>query len=298
MKKGYSLLLVAILLIAITFTLFLMLSRLEYKNKIVITTNPWVGFSPFAYAKEKGWLDSTGINIVWLSGLSENTQLYDRGFTQGFLTTQLELLNLNTKEGLVPILLIDRSNGADVIVSNRTLDELKNLNERVDVYLEHNSINLALFKAFLKEYDLEHTNFNTIESSQVDIAELKNPTKAILAISYSPYVENLYKKGLKKVASTKEIGSLHAIDALFVKESVYLQNKEKFKRLQEIYNLALEKLRSDPKEFYETTKLYLEGQSFEEFVASLELIKFLDNNSTKEIEHLKSYDINTHRLPR
>lgn len=297
MKKGKVVLLLLVALIFLGSILFVLFEKMDQKQKIYISTNPWVGYTPFAYAYEKGWFKDSGFEFIWLSDLSDNARLYERDFTQGFLATQYELLNFTNKKDIIPIFLIDRSSGADAVVSNYTIDELKNYNDIINVYLEQGSINRNLFEAFIKEYQLEALKFKLIEADQREIVTQKNTQTPKIAISYHPYISLLYKNGFKNIASTKDLKTFFAIDALFANKNIYLKNIEEFKKLQDIFILAVKQLQNNPKEYYETIKPYLEGESYEEFMSSLELIKWLYNDLPKqEIEYLKNQNIDTSRL--
>lgn len=299
MKRAKVALLVLLAFLSLSFFLVVLYQKMEQKHKIFISTNPWVGYTPMAYIHEKDWLRGSGIEFIWLSDLSDNVRLYERDFTQGFLSTQYELLNFTHKDDIVPIFLVDRSDGADVITSNYTLDELRDYGYAIDVYLEQGSINRNLFEAFVKEYHLETLEFKLIESDQREIAMLKNTKTPQIAISYHPYASTLYKNGFKNIVSTKDLKTFFAIDALFINEEVYLENKQSIEKLKELFALALTQLKNDPKEFYNTVEPYLEGESYEEFLNSLKLIKWLHDKPAKdEIEYLKRQNINTIRLIR
>jgi NitT/TauT family transport system substrate-binding protein len=51
--------------------------------------------------------------------------------------------------------LIDRSAGADVIMANRSLEQLRHSTEPITVYLEMGSLNEDFFKAFVHENKLQ-----------------------------------------------------------------------------------------------------------------------------------------------
>lgn len=147
-------------------------SRPVESSKIRISTNPWVGFTPFIYAQEKGWLENTPFRFIWLVDLSDNARLYERGFTQGFTATQYELSHFKNKNNIKPVFLIDRSHGADAIVSNYSIEKLHTMKEKVDVYLEQGTLNDDFFDAFVAENKLEKVHFHKINGSQKSISTL------------------------------------------------------------------------------------------------------------------------------
>ena len=264
---------------------------------IKISSNPWVGFTPFIYAQEKGWLEKTPFKFVWQVDLSENNRLYERGFVQGFTATQYELLHFKDYSHLKPVFLIDRSFGADMILSNRTLESLRDTDEPIKVYLEIGSLNEDFFRAFVRENGLQKLKFVFINSDQNSMGNI-NPSKSpVILISYDPYGSAFLKKGYIKIASTQSMQSFFVIDALFVDERFIEGKEEKYRKLQQIFDQALEVLKNNPQEYYKTIKGYLEGQSYEDFMASTTQIKWLNTGEHQDMqEQLRSQHISTQRI--
>lgn len=297
MRKARILGFVLLFLITGAAAVIYYMSRPSESAKIHISTNPWVGFTPFIYAQEKGWLENTPFRFLWLVDLTDNGRLYERGFTQGFTATQYELLHFKSKNTIKPVFLIDQSYGADAIVSNRSLEEIRSAKERVDVYLEQGSLNDDFFDAFIAEKGLKKVPFHKIDASQKSIATLKDTANPIVIISYQPYLSGLLKKGFHTLVSTKSMETFFVIDALFVNEETIEGREEEFANLKELFALGVEQFQNDPHEYYETIKGYLEGQSYEEFMATTTQIKWLYKNHPKEIvSHLNAQQIKTDRL--
>lgn len=264
---------------------------------IRISTNPWIGFTPFIYAQEKGWLEKTPFRFMWLVDLTDNARLYERGFTQGFTATQYELLHVKDRRHIKPIFLIDRSAGADVILSNRTLETLRSLNEPVTVYLEMGSLGEDFFNAFIRENGLDKGRFILANSSQATITKIDFEGGPVMAVSYSPYDTDLSKKGFITVGSTKTMKSFFVIDALYMDDRFMEGREKQYRELKNIFNLALERLNADPHEYYETVRGYLQGQSYEDFIASTGQIEWLNQGINKTMtHHLETQRIATDRL--
>lgn len=267
------------------------------ERQIHISSNPWVGFTPFIYAQEKGWLEKTPFRFMWLVDLSENARLYERGFTEGFTATQYELFHFKEHSHIKPVFLIDRSAGADAILSNRPLKTFRTLHEPVTVYLEMGSMNEDFFNAFVRENGLQNVRFVLINTSQTSITRMSPAGPPMMAISYAPYVSELTKKGFAAIASTETMKSFFVIDALYVDERSIVGRESEYRRLKEIFDRALEKFRTDPREYYETIRGYLEGQSYEEFMETTGQIEWLDRSvNPNVIHHLHSQHIATDRL--
>lgn len=299
MRKAHSIGMIIVLLMGIIAALYYYLSRPYSSSEIRISTNPWVGFTPFIYAQEKGWLEETPFRFIWLVDLSDNARLHERGFTQGFTATQYEWLQFADRDRIKPVFLIDRSDGADAILSNRPLETLRGSPLPVKVYLERGSLNEDFFDAFVAEYSLQGVPFRQIDFSQKNIMVMGMEQEPVVIISYAPYVSELLKKGYRTIASTRTMDSFRVIDALFVDEEV-LEGKEKeFAHLKKLFDLAAQRLKENPREFYETIQGYLEGQSYGEFIASTEQIRWLNGNDTEEVSaHLQEQQVDTTRLLR
>lgn len=266
---------------------------------IRISTNPWIGFTPFIYAQEKGWLEETPFRFVWLVDLGDNARLYERGFTNGFTATQYEWSHFKNNKSIKPVFLIDRSAGADAIVSNRSIAQLRRQEGEVKVFLERGTMNEDFFNAFVRENALEGVAFTFIDQSQKQIVELEMQNDPAVIVSYVPYLSQLLEGGYRTIASTRDMNSFFVIDALFMDEETVDGREEECKRLKEIFARAVERLRRDPQEYYGTIYGYLEGQSYEDFLASTRQIGWLyDRPDAKILRFLESQGIGTERLVR
>jgi len=297
MKKARILGFVLALLIASVAVLYYFMNRSSDSSQIRISTNPWVGFTPFIYVQEKGWLENTPFRFIWLVDLTDNARLYERGFTQGFTATQYELLHFKNKNTIKPVFLIDRSYGADGIVSNRTIEEIRSTKEKVDVYLEQGSLNEDFFKAFITENNLAEKKFHKIDASQKSMGTLTKTKVPVIIISYQPYLSELLKKGFHPLASTRTMETFFVIDALFLNEQILEGREKELAQLKELFALGVEQLRTNPHEYYETVKGYLEGQSYEEFMATTTQIEWLHQKIPEDIlAHLTAQQVKTDRL--
>ncbi|MDP2804339.1 MAG: hypothetical protein Q8O24_00200 [Gallionellaceae bacterium] len=285
-SKGFGLIAFIALLLLVGAYYFLLRTT---DRQIRISSNPWVGFTPFIYAQEKGWLESTPFRFMWLVDLSENARLYEGGFTKGFTATQYELLHFKDQEHIKPVFLIDRSAGADAIMSNRSLQELRGFRGSIPVYLELGSLHEDIFKAFVKENKLAGLSFSFKDSSQKAIAQQQPKDAPKIMVSYAPYTTELSKLGFITIASTRTLRSLFVIDALFIDERIVEGREQDFQKLRAIFNLAHARLNSDPHEFYNVIHSYLEGQTYDEFMATVPQIEWL--NHTDRAPYLRQFQL-------
>lgn len=282
------------LLVILIITLFTSCS-LENEKKLKISATTWIGYTPLFYAKEKGWLEPLNIKLLNVVSLSENMYLYKSGNSDAYVGTQYEYNTLNKKDdSLIPILIFDKSNGGDIIMSNISINQLQNSNEDINVYLEMDSINSILFDDFIKKYHLENKNFNYINKDQAFISRLENDEKPTIIVTYIPYNYSLEKNGFKELTSTKDNVDLVVIDAMFTTRKTFNQNKTEFIKLKELVDVAIINLQNNPKEFYDTIKPYLLDTTYEDFLSSLGDIIWINKNiPPKLIERLNNSDFPT-----
>lgn len=287
----------------IVFLLFVVLSFsscVEDNKKIKITTSTWIGYAPLFYAKEKNWLEPLNIKLLNVVSLSENMYLYKAGNADAFVGTQYEYnFLLQEDKTLIPIIIFDKSNGGDMILSNLTLDELSKINKEIDAYLEIDSLNSILLNDFIRSNNLQDKKINYINEDQSNISRLKaneinNPT---IIVTYTPYNNILEKNYFRELSSTKKSDDLLIIDGMYVKKDFYYENKETFVKLKKLVDDSIINLQNNPKEFYNTVKPYLTNISYEEFLSSLNDIIWLNKDiPTNILEKLDNSNFKTKDL--
>jgi len=293
MKKSLIFLIISILAVFSAYGVWKQFASSQHPE-IRISTNPWIGFTPFMYAQEKGWLEETPFKFIWLVDLSDNVRLFERGFVDGFTATQYELARFNNNREITAAFLIDQSDGADAILSNRSLEQLRQTTEKINVYLEMGSLNQDMFTAFIRENNMDKSAFVLIDSSQKSMEILENSQHPLVVITYEPYVSQMKRKGLEVIASTRTLKTFHVIDALFVKKNSLEEHADDYRRLKDIFKRAQKQLHQNPREYYETIAGYLEGESYEEFIASSHGIKWIGEDIPAPVmETLSKQHINT-----
>lgn len=243
----------------------------EY-DKLKISATTWIGYTPLLYAKEKGWLEPYNIKILHVSSLAENMYLYKAGNADAYVGTQYEYSQLiEGDKTLMPIMMFDRSYGGDMIMSNVSVEDLKSTTEKIDAYLEMDSINLTVLEDFLKQHQLDTKSITYLNNDQAAISNLNaaNMKKPALIITYVPYDTQLKKQGFHEIASTKDGLDLLVVDALFTTQEKFYQHKEQFVTLKSLVDKAIAAVKNDPKEFYETVKHYMLEIDYDEFLLSL-----------------------------
>ena len=256
----------------------------DQKKDIKLAVNSWIGYAPLFYANEKGWLKRDNIELVQTSSLGESLNLYKNALVDALASTQYEYLQI--KQNVKPIILLDKSDGGDMILSNVNIDSLKS--KEMTAYLEINSVNFLMLKYFLKTHNISMNNVNLISSNQQElsnmISNLKNP---ILIVTYAPYDVNFKKLGFKVVASTKTDKSLLVIDAIFVDKK--LEN-EKFQNLKRDVDKAINEIQKNPKKVFRIIRKYYPTYQYKDFREAIKKIKWINNPNKELLNELKKID--------
>ncbi len=272
----------------------------DNNEKLKISVTTWIGYSPLFYAKEKGWLEPLNIKLLNVTSLSENMYLYKAGNSDAYVGTQYEYKLLRVKkESLMPIMMFDRSNGGDSVMSNVSINELQNTKESIDAYLEMDSINNTVLKDFIKKYNLQDKAINYINKDQSSIStlETKSMKKATIIVTYTPYNIALQRGGFKKLASTKDTLDLCVIDAMFTTQETFQKHKNQFLELKKLLDKSIVNLENNPDEFYETIKPYMLELKKEKFKESLHDIIWINKELSEELKNrLQKVDFPTRGL--
>lgn len=280
-----------ILLLSILFTFTACTSKPQ--KKIVIATNQWIGYTPLFYAYEKGELDKLNITLITSVSLAEATDLYIIGKADMVTTTQHEYNILkNTKHGIKAVILIDRSNGGDMILANKSLKALQK-SKKIDAYLEVDSVNQEILLDFLQKNHINEDKINFINKDQQQIQAVKNDTKKnILIVTYAPYNTNLEKKGFKELASTKDMNSIIVIDALCASNEIIKNDKARLIQLKKIIDESITAIEQEPEASYRVVSKYLSDLNYKDYLDSLTLIKWINKPSKDLLNYIKKYDYN------
>lgn len=273
--------------ILIVFTLLFFLSSCssDYDKQLKISATTWIGYTPLFYANTKGWLKPLNIKLVNISSLAENMYLYSAGNSDAYVGTQYEygILSKDMKS-LRPIMMFDKSNGGDLIMSNFSIEALQASTSPIDVYLELDSINHSLFKDFISKYNLLDKKINYINRDQSTIKLLKSNNKPTVIVTYVPYNFTLEKNGFTEIASTKDSLDLLIVDAMFTKIEVLNEHEKQFLELKKLVDKSILALKKDPKEFYETIKPYMKSITYLEFQDTLHDIKWINSEINDELK--------------
>ncbi len=270
-------------ILAVLMLLFFVGCESKPARPMVVSTNLWIGYSPLYYAEQKGWLRESNIKLVRTVSLGESLQIFKNGSADMLCGTKYEISkvyeNETNKGSVIPL---DRSNGGDYVLGNRSIEELK-LEKKIDVYLEVESVNAVLLDFFIKKHALSYSQINMIDSSPVVNAKLRMKRNATIIVTYDPYNIKLQKQGYMVLGSTKE-KELLVIDAIYAPQRTKIEFPKEIQTLNFLIFKSLKELRDNPKEYFEKINNYYAYSNFKEFEDALESIEWIYSDRTVVIK--------------
>lgn len=284
----FFVLLIVLLIITISYFTYI---HTKSPNTITIGITTWIGYTPLIYADKKGWLDDIKVDLTMSSSLGENKQLFEYGYIDILAATQYEFQRLNKDHNLSIFKLLDRSNGGDVIMSNKTIDEIKDSTE-IYVYLEIDSINKIMLEDFMHKFNIPKNNIILINKSQelINIDRQNTQDKTILIVTYIPHNFRHEKNGFKETMSTKCVDDILVVDTLISSKDYIDNHKVQLDKLSKLIDKAIEVFNTNPKEYYATISPNIKI-SYEEFLKSSICIKWINIDNEKIKKKLEKYRI-------
>ena len=271
--------------VALLFFLLLLSSGCTQSRpaELRLAVSPWIGYSPIYYAQEQGWLKDAGITLIHSTSLHETMHYFQASLVDAFTATQYEADILNGD--VIHLMPLDRSNGGDVLLSNRSFENIKK-SKNISTYLEVESVNRLVLDDFITKYKLSSVNFKVVNKDQVMIKQLTpSSDKDMLIVTYEPYATILRNKGFDQIASTKD-SDLLVLDSIYMSERVWDKQRDKARHLKSLMKKAYTKLKADPKSYYKAVKSYLEEPTYDEFMQSLSTIEWFIDKPAKEFDLL------------
>ena len=190
-----------------------------------IGTNVWVGGEPLYLARDLGRLDPTIVQLVEYPSASEVMRAYRNGAIDGMVISLDELFGL-AADGLQPriILVIDVSNGADVVVGRSGMRSMSDLKGK-SVAVESSALGAFMLSRALAVNGMQPGDVNVVhlESNEQPSAFEKGQVDG--AVTFDPYRAQFLRAGANTLFDSSRIPG-EIVDLVAVRSSV-IENKPK-----------------------------------------------------------------------
>lgn len=214
---------------------------------IRLGTGTWPGYEPLYLAEARGDLPDTDVRLVAYPSSTEVIRaLRNRSLEAAALTLDEVLLLLADGVPLKVLLVLDVSNGGDVVLARPGIRKLKDLRgKRVGV--ESTALGAYMLTRSLQQAGLgigdvtvHHLDVNTHEQ-----AYLRGDVDAV--VTFEPVRTRLLNAGARELFSTRQLPG-EIIDVLVAHESVLAARPQAFRRLVEAWFRNIAFLHEDPDE--------------------------------------------------
>lgn len=217
-----------------------------------IAVNAWPGYAYFAAGREAGFFSRPGLpelRIIETTSLIDSVRLFERGKVDMIGGTLAELAHINRKgrRQAKGVLVLNRSVGGDMIVSEKSIKTLHDLKGQ-RVALEPASVNTLVLAAALSQSELSLKDIQLVAIPQSELALAHRKDRWDAAVSYPPVSEELLKiPGLRRLFDTSQAPD-SVIDLLIVASETIRERPEALKALIDAHNRTLVWSRSNSSE--------------------------------------------------
>ena len=239
----------------------------EPETALRIGTNVWIGSEPLYLARELGKLDPASVQLVEYPSASEVLRAYRNQAIDGMVISLDELFGL-AEDGYDPriILVVDVSNGADVVVGRPGMRSMKDLKGK-SVAVESSALGAYVLSRALAVSGMQASDVNVVhlESNEQPGAYEKGQVDA--AVTFDPYRGQFLRAGAATLFDSTQIPG-EIVDLLAVRQSALDRHPKSIQTLLTGWFDALDYLNKDPNDAARRMGIR-QQRSGEEFLAGL-----------------------------
>ena len=210
-----------------------------------IGTNVWIGSEPRYLARELGRLDPQTVQLVEYPSASEVLRAFRNQAIDGMVISLDELFALAV-DGLQPrvILVVDVSNGADVVVGRSGMRTMRDLKGK-SVAVESGALGAFVLSRALALNGMQASDVNVVhlESNEQPAAFEKGEIDG--AVTFDPYRAQFLKAGGRALFDSTQIPG-EIVDLLAVRESVIEKEPQAIRALLTGWFGAIDYMNRDP----------------------------------------------------
>ena len=212
-----------------------------------IGTNVWIGCEPLYLARELGRLDPAVVQLVEYPSASEVHRAFRNQAIDGMVISLDELLGL-AADGLRPriILVVDVSNGADVVVGRREMQTMRDLKGK-SVAVESSALGAFVLSRALALNGMQASDVNVVHLESNEQPSAFENGKVDGAVTFDPYRAQFLRAGAKTLFDSTQIPG-EIVDLLAVRDTVIEKQPKAIHALLAGWFAAIDYMKSDPKD--------------------------------------------------
>jgi NitT/TauT family transport system substrate-binding protein len=214
---------------------------------IRIGTNVWIGSEPLYLARELGRFDPAAVQLVEYPSASEVLRAYRNEAIDGMVISLDELFGL-AADGFQPriVLVVDVSNGADVVVGRRGMRTMHDLKGK-SVAVESSALGAFVLSRALAINGMQADDVNVVHVESNEQPGVFEKGQVDGAVTFDPYRAQFLRAGAATLFDSRQIPG-EIVDLLAVRKSVVEQRPKAVQALLAGWFGAIDYMASAPED--------------------------------------------------
>ena len=214
-------------------------SEPEKTQALRIGTNLWPGYEPLYLAREQGYFDSEKIRLIEYTSASQVIKAYKNGLLDAAAVTLDEAISL-LASGEQPriVLVMDISNGADVVLGQPSVKEITDIKGK-KVGVEHTALGAYFINRVIEISGIKKSDITVVPLTvnQHERAFVNKKIDAVL--TFEPVRTKLINEGANILFDSSQIPG-EIVDVLIVDAAKIPDFKKQIKHLESGWFRALD----------------------------------------------------------
>jgi len=246
----------------------------------------WPGYEPLYLAGKLGYFDKQPIKIIdYLSNTDAMLAFRNNNLQAGAFTLDETLQIIADGIDVDIVLIMDISNGGDVILANPDIKDIAELKNR-PVAVESTAVGAYVLKRALELRNMDFNYIQIVSVNAMEQASAFDQGKVVAAVSFDPYRTQLMRTGKKQIFDSTMIPN-EIFDVLIVRRDYAAQHAQVVHQLVDAWFRALDYQHEHPQKSAEYS-LGRFDTTTADYLAGLKLLKFAslaDNRMLLDDDH-------------
>lgn len=232
----------------------------------------WPGYEPLYLASKLGYFGDEPVQLIdYLSNTDAMHAFRSHNLEAGAFTFDEVLQLLSSGVDVQVILVMDVSNGGDVILARPGIDSIPDLRGK-RVAVESSAVGAYVLSRALQVHGMRLDEVTIVSTNAMEQLDSYKRGLVDAAVSFDPHRTQLLKQGMQEIFNSKSIPN-EIVDVLVVRSDYAAEHPGTIRKVIEAWFRALRYQSEKPRESaaFSTHRF---GSSVDEFIAGQKLLKF------------------------
>lgn len=212
-----------------------------------LASNIWPGYEPLYLARDKHFLADNKISLIEFSSSAQSIQAFRNGLIDAAaLTLDETLLLLESNEPVRIILVMDISNGADVVMAQQNIKDIADLRGK-KIGVESNALGAYVVSRLLDIAKLEEDEVKIVNLAVDEHEKAFKQNQVDAVVTFEPVRSRLLNIGARQIFDSSQIPG-EIVDVLVVRESYLEKHPENIQYLLNGWYKALALFKQKPQQ--------------------------------------------------